>query len=1476
MEENPAKSEIEIIGDISQKAHFCEFYQTEEDLRNTFLSYFKKGLENSEFCIWVTSNLPEVEEAKKTLKKTVPELEACIKKGQIEIISYENWHTKDGIFDPRKILKNILKKADKALAKGYSGMRLAENSRWIKEPDQGGNFTKEFFNYQEKLDLLIKTHPDFKLTALCAYPLEKYDISEIIVIATRYEFSLIKREGKIEKIENFGQKKAQTQAHEELLQVRKTLERDQVLFDSINEGFAHYKAIYNEKGILFDLLVLKINNAGAELSGVKREAQVGKTWREIWPEVEDYWFETYKKVDLTGKSTQYENFSHITGRWYSVQIDRIEKGQFAVTFRDITERKEMEIILRENQNRLSDLLSSIQDGFLEINRDWRLTYVNQRAAENVSLQPADLIGLNIWEEFPYVIGSKFEKVYRRVMETREPAQFEIKSFLRDIWYEISVYPSTSGISVFWKDITARKSAEEALLENKARFEVIIANSPDIIFEQDRDLRYTWIFNPASPYTESDVLGKTDAELLPPDQAELLTSIKRRVLETGRREEAVLFLSHQGKSGWFEAIYEPRYDTTGQITGILSYSRDITERKKAEETLSKSEEKYRLLFTNMTEAFFLAEIMRDENGRPYDYRFLEVNPAFEFHTGVKRESVLGKSHLEIFHKADPEVIEKYGEVTLSGKPKHFEFFSGVTDKYIDIYVFSPEKGKFAAIFRDITERKRAEEALRESETKYRDIVETAQEGIWLIDADDRTVFINPKISEMLGYSIEEILGQSPQKFMALEFRASAGGRLNEHIQGVNHVIDHHFIRKDGSDLWCILSSRPLFDSKGKYTGSLAMVTDITERKQMEEKTRQRAEEMEAVMEVAPVAILIGHDPKSNNITGNQMANEFYEVETGENISASATPLRRIFHEGRELAANELPMQQAAFKDIKVRNAELNILMPSKEWKTFLGSASPLHDADGNVRGSIGAFMDITERKEAEAILRETLDNLENRVKERTSELQEAYSLIKENERRLAEAQKLAHIGSWDWNILTDELHWSDEVYRIFGYQPQEFKANLDLFLNFIHPEDREYVDQAIKKALDGKTYSIYCRVRLPDGRERIVHEQGEVLFDEKHIPVRMSGTIQDITERKKIELALEESEERYRSFIHNFNGIAFQLNEKLDLDFMKGNVEEITGYTEEEITSQNLWRKIIEPEDLPLFLKKAREMKFASFEHSLEFDYRIRDKENKVKWLHQSYQKLPGKNEEPDKYQGVIYDITEKKNAEKIFLKAEAARKKEIHHRIKNNLQVISSLLDLQAEKFRNGEYVRNSDVLEAFEESQDRVLSIALIHEELHEGKGTDKLNFSPYLEKLVENLFETYRVENIDIYLNLEIEENIFFDMDTAVPLGLIVNEIVSNSLKYAFKGRDKGRIRIKLCRAESQGFVNSRMEDSQTYGNNFLLQVSDDGIGIPEDVSPEDSETLGLQLISILLEQLEGELELKRDCGTEYLIQFKVRETS
>ncbi|MDP2218557.1 MAG: histidine kinase dimerization/phosphoacceptor domain -containing protein [Methanolobus sp.] len=196
-------------------------------------------------------------------------------------------------------------------------------------------------------------------------------------------------------------------------------------------------------------------------------------------------------------------------------------------------------------------------------------------------------------------------------------------------------------------------------------------------------------------------------------------------------------------------------------------------------------------------------------------------------------------------------------------------------------------------------------------------------------------------------------------------------------------------------------------------------------------------------------------------------------------------------------------------------------------------------------------------------------------------------------------------------------------------------------------------------------------------------------------------------------------------------------------------------------------------------------------------------------------------------------------------KLEEIRKKEIHHRIKNNLQVISSLLDLEADKFTD------ESVIEAFKESQNRVISMALVHEELYRSQDMESIDFSDYLMKLVNELSYSYIIEKESIKIKTNVE-TVFLDMDTAIPLGMIVNELISNSFKHAFSPGEKGEIHVNLSLDNGK----------------LILAVGDNGTGFPEHVNFRETDSLGLQLVTTLISQIGGILELERDGGTSFRI--------
>jgi sensor domain CHASE-containing protein/two-component sensor histidine kinase len=227
------------------------------------------------------------------------------------------------------------------------------------------------------------------------------------------------------------------------------------------------------------------------------------------------------------------------------------------------------------------------------------------------------------------------------------------------------------------------------------------------------------------------------------------------------------------------------------------------------------------------------------------------------------------------------------------------------------------------------------------------------------------------------------------------------------------------------------------------------------------------------------------------------------------------------------------------------------------------------------------------------------------------------------------------------------------------------------------------------------------------------------------------------------------------------------------------------------------------------------------------------------------------------------DITESKKADQL-------RKKEINHRIKNNLQIVSSLLDLQAEKFSD------KKVIEAFKESENRIVSISLIHKELYESGDLDYLDFSSYIRKLIADLLRSYNTENSGIRVHLEVDR-IFLGVDTAVSLGIVINELFTNSLKYAFPPGKGGDINIALFIEGTGGLEKSQSASGSGsrsgYGSyeNLTLIFSDNGKGFPENVDFRNVESLGLQLVNALVDQIDGSLDLERGSGTKFTIKFR-----
>jgi PAS domain S-box-containing protein len=432
-------------------------------------------------------------------------------------------------------------------------------------------------------------------------------------------------------------------------------------------------------------------------------------------------------------------------------------------------------------------------------------------------------------------------------------------------------------------------------------------------------------------------------------------------------------------------------------------------------------------------------------------------------------------------------------------------------------------------------------------------------------------------------------------------------------------------------------------------------------------------------------------------------------------------------------------------------------------------------------------------------------------------------------------------------------------EVFGLSREEVIGNNDHELMTNQEEAKKNIedDQLVFKTK--KPTEVTKHMTGADGKEYWFRAIKVPQFDRKGNIIGLVGIARDITERKRAEEELEESKELYRALVEagaNIGeGIILSQNtDKVEAAHLFANQEwvQMTGYSVEELREIS-YLALIHPRHRDAVANRVRR----------RFQGELLPGPWEVSIIAKDGTELPVEaTATPITYQGrpavvaYIRDISERKRAEeklKASLEEKEVLLKEIHHRVKNNLQVISSLLKLQSG------YIEEERYAGMFKESQDRVKSMALVHEKLYQSEDLARIDFAGYIESVVQELRRSYGSERAGIGIKTEVE-NIKLGVDYAIPCGLMVNELVSNCLKHAFPGGKRGEVRIAMRQVGRDGIE---------------LEVSDNGAGLPGSVEVRNAKSLGLRLVSILAEdQLRGEMELDRTKGTKVRIKFRVGE--
>ncbi|MBV9999088.1 MAG: PAS domain S-box protein [Verrucomicrobia bacterium] len=454
----------------------------------------------------------------------------------------------------------------------------------------------------------------------------------------------------------------------------------------------------------------------------------------------------------------------------------------------------------------------------------------------------------------------------------------------------------------------------------------------------------------------------------------------------------------------------------------------------------------------------------------------------------------------------------------------------------------------------------------------------------------------------------------------------------------------------------------------------------------------------------------------------------------------------------------------------------------------------------------------------------------------SKQEAALQALRERESLLAEAQRLAHLGSWSRNLTTGLETWSDELYRILGYAPQRVPADQALIRGALHPEDKAAGIAMMGTAPDQPEYrDVKCRILRGTNEVRYLRCSATVLRDSFGTPVSLLGIMLDVTEQEMVARALEESEERFRSAIeHSAIGMAILA---LDGRFLKVNraLCELVGRGEQQMLAMT-FQGITHPDDLEASLTQMQAL-LVGEASCCQLDKRYLHQNGRIVWVMVTCTVIRNSDGHPLHFVKQIQDITTRREGER-QTKASLAEKevllREIHHRVKNNMQVISSLLELHAAGLRDP-----ADV-EIFKGCQMRIHAMALVHDRLYRANSLATIDFGAHLVDLAALIGRSQCKTGRRIVLTTDCE-SVELNLDTALPLGLIATELVSNAYKHAFRDREKGRI----------GVAWKSLPDCKV-----ALRVTDDGAGFPGGIEPAKTNSLGLRLVRMLVRQIRGEL--------------------
>jgi PAS domain S-box-containing protein len=1096
---------------------------------------------------------------------------------------------------------------------------------------------------------------------------------------------------------------------------------------------------------------------------------------------------------------------------------------------DITERKKAETALRESERRYRSFVQNLQGIAFRLRMDHTPEFFHGAVEEITGyteqeflsgnphwahiVHPEDLEvlqdSIKIIQLIPHYATERKYRIIRKDSQIRW-----IHEYIQNICDDSNNPAAIQGMIY---DITQSKVAEENLKESDERYRLLAENVQDVIWVMDKNLQYTYIspsIQKLRGYTVEEAMALPLEKIVMPASYEMLMDLAERyfVLEQSGApldpsKPIIVELEQLCKDNstiWTEVTANFVLDNQGRPDGFVGITRNITERKKAEESLKASEESYRSFVQNLQGIAFRSTMERIPE-------FL--HGAVEEITGFREHDFLsGKVHWEqLIHPDDFDsffkCLKKIQSIPHYATEQTYRLIHKDSKiRWIHDYSqnICDDSGKPKAIqgmFYDITERKDSEEKLRKSEERYRLLAENIKDVIWVFDKNIKYTYISPSVERMRGYTAEETMAMPLEKILT----PNSLKLITEHISSVTEKVDKkdfdydvpqvlevEICCKDGSTISSEITWNFLIDENDKHIGYVGVTRDISERKKVEKALLQSEQEKKTILNAMPH--IVTFQDKDLTIRWCNEAAVNYSGMTQEDICGRYC--YELWHE-REIPCENCPILNV-FNTGK-RGEEV-IHTPDNFWWEVTGS--PLCAIDGSIQGAVVVGHDVTSRKHSEDALRES----EQRYKQLFEGIADAVMVHSLNGRFL------------DCNSVVSQR---------LGYSREEF---LQLHhKDIVHPDFHQM---------------------LVDHHQRLINEEASLSFESAHIstdgsiiPVHVDASIieyqgekcilsvvRDITLQKKAEESLRQSEEKYRAIFENTGAATFMIDEDTKISLVNTEFENLSSYSREEIEGKKSWKDfVLLPQDVKRLMKYHELRREAPYAAPRNYEFKFVDKHGTIKDVHVTATTIAGTKLSLGSY----LDITELKRAEKnlrhsqeklrnlnkhsqdVREKERTRVAREIHDELgqvltalKMDLSYLSKKLpkDLEPLKTKTNLMLKFIDMT---------IQSVKRITMDLRPGL-LDHLGLVPAIEWQAE---EFQKRTGIPCILKVD-PEDINLDRDQSTTIFRIFQETLTNVARHADATEVETILQVKDGRLEmivkdnGKGITKKQIEDSNSFG--------------------------------------------------------------